>query len=55
MGGAGPVEELQRKTPVKDSKKDVVEVGTGASLRELARSLSTAALMRYAMAMQGHN
>ena len=43
-------EELQRKTLPRDPQKDEVELGIEATLRELERPVSTAALTRYAMA-----
>lgn len=39
-------EELHRKTLLNDWKKDVVDVGIAAGLRDSARSLSTAAFIR---------
>jgi hypothetical protein len=45
-----PGAELHRKTLPKDCMKDEVELGMEAILRELARSLSTAAFTQYAIA-----
>lgn len=44
-------EELQRKTLLKDCQKEAEALGMEAILRELARSLSTVALTRYAIAI----
>ena len=49
-GWAKAVDELQRKTLPNDCQKDEVELGIEAVLRELARSVSTAALTQYAIA-----
>jgi hypothetical protein len=48
--GIKPGAELHRKTLPKDCTKDEVELGMEAILSELARSLSTAAFTRYAIA-----
>jgi hypothetical protein len=40
------VEEVQRKTLLNDEKNEEVELGIDAGLRDSARSLSTAALIR---------
>lgn len=44
-------EELQRKTLPKDDQRVELEFGMEAILKELERSVSTAALTRYAIAM----
>lgn len=43
-------EELQRKTLLKDCQIEAEALGMEAILRELARSVSTVALTRYAIA-----
>lgn len=48
--GIKPDDELHRKTLPKDWMKDEVELGMEAVLSEFARSLSTAAFTRYAIA-----
>lgn len=48
--GAGTVDVLQRKTLPKDSQKEDEVPGIEATFKELARSTSTAALRRYAIA-----
>ena len=53
--GIKPDVELHRKTLPKDCMKEEVELGMEAVLRELARSLSTAAFTRYAIAGRGVN
>jgi len=49
--GAKEGPEDQRKTLLKDCQKEADALGMEAILRELARSLSTVALTRYAMAI----
>ena len=48
--GAEAVDVLQRKTLPKDSQKEDDVPGIEATFKELARSTSTAALTRYAIA-----
>lgn len=43
-------DELQRKTLPKDCQKEAEGLGMEAGFKELARSVSTAALTRYAIA-----
>ena len=52
--GAKEGAEDQRKTLLKDCQKEADALGMQAILRELARSLSTAALTRYAIAILCH-
>lgn len=52
LSGAETAEVLQRKAPPNERQKDAVEPGMAAGFRVLAKSLSTAALTRYAMAVQ---
>ena len=49
VGDDGP----QRKTLLKDCQKVAEALGMEATLRELARSLSTVGLTRYAIAVRG--
>lgn len=49
--GAKEGAEDQRKTLPKDCQKEAEALGMEAILRELARSLSTVALTRYAIAI----
>lgn len=47
-------DELHRNTLPRDCQKEEVELGMEAGLRELERSVSTAALTRYAIAVGIH-
>jgi hypothetical protein len=51
-GGNWAAAEDQRNTLLMDWRKEVEELGMEAERRELARSVSTAALRRYAMAVR---